>query len=333
MPSKIEWCNETWEPVTGCSVLTPGCTNCYAMRLAGTRLKHNAAYEGLTAPSKAGPVWRGETRFNEKYLDKPRHWRKPRRIFVCSRGDLFHETVPDEWIARVFQVMAQCPPHTFQVLTKRADRMRAFVQGCANGDGLGWITHNGAAPKGYGGDGIIVGSAKNWPLPNVQLGVSVEDQAWADARIPILLDTPAAVRWISAEPLLGPVDLTEFEVGEGNGLNAFDALSGVGLEMNGNTPYQVTVPHLDWVVVGGESGPGARTFDVQWAKSIIDQCGAAGVPCFVKQLGADPIDSMFAEVDDVTPWRLRENEPRIRDPKGGDPAEWPEDLRVREYPK
>jgi protein gp37 len=168
----IQWTEATWNPLAGCSVVSPGCTNCYAMREAGGRLKSSAKFAGLTEPSKAGPVWTGEVRLWERVLDQPVRWTKPRRIFVNSMSDLFHESVPDEWIDRVFAVMALCPQHTFQVLTKRADRMRDYCSSPYNGVALSF----------------------KWPLPNVWLGVSVEDQARADGRIPRLLDTPAAVR-------------------------------------------------------------------------------------------------------------------------------------------
>jgi len=126
--TKIEWTDATWNPITGCSIVSPGCTNCYAMRLAGTRMKHHPTRIGLTVDSKAEPVWNGQVRFNEQALDHPLRWRRPRRIFVCAHGDLFHESVPDEWIDQVFAVMALAPQHTFQVLTKRAKRMREWFE-------------------------------------------------------------------------------------------------------------------------------------------------------------------------------------------------------------
>lgn len=299
--TSIEWTEATWNPVTGCSVVSPGCTNCYAMRLAGTRLRHHPSRAGLTIDSKAGPVWTGEVRFNEGWLDQPLRWKRPRRIFVCAHGDLFHESVPDEWIARVFAVMCRAKRHTFQVLTKRAERMRDFLSRCANADELGWITHNGAAPKGYQGDGIIVGWARNWPLTNVWLGVSVEDQATADERIPDLIGCPAAVRFVSYEPALAGADFTRF-------VNPRDT---------GGAHSVLAERTIDWIIIGGESGPGARPFALEWARSAIAQCRAAGVPCFVKQLGARPVGDELG----------------LRDRKGGDPSEWPEDLCVRQFPE
>jgi protein gp37 len=206
--TKIEWTDATWNPVTGCSVVSPGCTNCYAMRLAGTRMRHHPSRQGLTVPSKAGPVWNGTVRFNENWLLDPLKWRRPRRIFVCAHGDLFHDNVPEEWIDQVFSVMSSARHHQFQVLTKRAQRMHDYVRSFRESS-LGFLTRGGQEPTSYGGP-ITEGIMPNdrWPLPNVWLGVSVEDQARADDRIPLLLDTPAAVRWLSCEPLLGPVDLS-----------------------------------------------------------------------------------------------------------------------------
>lgn len=258
--SKIQWTDATWNPVTGCSVVSPGCTNCYAMKLAGTRMRHHWSREGLTDSSKAGPVWNGQVRFNEQWLDQPLRWRKPRMIFVCAHGDLFHENVSDEWIDRVFDVMAKAKQHVFQVLTKRPERVRD------------WMT-------------------REEPLPNVWLGVSVEDQQRADERIPHLLATPAAKRFVSYEPALGPVDFSPW------------------------------LAKISWLIAGGESGPGARPFDIAWARSTVEQCQESGVACFVKQLGALPKSGMWLGA-----------EMGIRAPKGDDMAEWPEDLRVREMP-
>lgn len=199
-------------------------------------------------------------RLHEDRLTVPLHWRKPRRVFVCSMADLFHESIPDEFIARVFAVMALAPQHTFQILTKRPGRMRSLLGG--------WGIHNLVMDRFANDDDLYVrralaaGGGQAWPLPNVWIGVSVEDQKSADLRIPILLDTPAAVRWLSCEPLLGPVDISRDEwlfSGKGN--------------------------CVDWVVVGGESGPGARPMHPDWARSLRDQCAAADVPFLFKQWG------------------------------------------------
>lgn len=276
--TKIEWADATWNPVTGCTVVSPGCTNCYAMKLAGTRMKHHPTRSGLTAESKAGPVWTGEVRFNEQWLDQPLRWKKPRMIFVCAHGDLFHENVPDEWIDRVFAVMALCPQHTFQVLTKRSGRMREYI--CKlDGESRRWKRLGDAAAVMIGTEGYYRAGECQWPLHNVWLGVSVEDQSRADERIPDLLATPAAVRWISAEPLLGPVDLCR--VGDGH----LDALNGIEAADRPD-PARRMVNSLDWIVAGGESGPGARPMHPDWARWLRDQCAAAGVPFFFKQWGS-----------------------------------------------
>lgn len=288
--SKIEWTEATWNPITGCSVTSPGCTNCYAMKLAGTRLRNHPSRKGLTQDSKAGPVWTGEVRLNEKWLDQPLRWSRPRMIFVCAHADLFHESVPDEWIDRVFAVMALAPQHTFQVLTKRADRMREYLTRAGNGrrSEAIWQTMHGEAKtraarevldSWYGGP-----SADQWPLPNVWLGVSVEDQQRWDERISDLEATPAAIRWVSAEPLLGPILPTVVC----NGHFFFNPLTGQrwhdAPDHNGASDFGAN--RIDWIVVGGESGPGARPMHPDWARSLRDECDAAGVPFFFKQHGA-----------------------------------------------
>jgi len=282
----IEWCDATWNPVVGCSIVSKGCTNCYAMKMAA-RLEAmgQPIYRGMTAPSKTGPVWTGAVRLNPAVLAKPLSWRRPRRIFVNSMSDLFHESLPDEAIDRVFAVMALCPQHTFQVLTKRPERMRAYMRAR---DGMG----DAALCRAINAIPAALGNrhgALEMPLPNVWLGVSVEDQAAADARIPILLDTPAALRFISAEPLLGPVDLTYLDTGrqpQEYEAERIDALrGGVAWESDGTIVARPSVGNIDWVIAGGESGPDARPMHPDWARSLRDQCAAAGVPYFFKQHG------------------------------------------------
>lgn len=292
--TKIEWTEATWNPITGCSVTSPGCTNCYAMKLAGTRLRNHASRAGLTIDSKAGPVWTGEVRFNEQWLDQPLRWKRPRMIFVCAHGDLFHESVPVEWIDRVFAVMALCPQHTFQVLTKRADRMRKYCESR-------YETEVGAEALSEAIEDLIgahKGGEWDAPLPNVWLGVSVEDQARADERIPDLLATPSAVRWLSCEPLLGPVDLSEWMICP-NGRDGLSMDPSTGAyECCNQCDFTGVGFCPDWIVVGGESGPGARPMHPDWARSLRDQCETAGVPFFFKQWGAyaplqtaHPVDS------------------------------------------
>lgn len=217
--TKIEWCDATWQPITGCTIVSPGCTNCYAMRLAGTRLKDHPSRAGLTKCINGNHVWTGEVRFNEQWLTQPLKWRTPRKIFVCAHSDLFHESVPDEWIDRVFAVMVLCPQHTFMVLTKRSKRMRNYLE------------HANHRHPGYReiATGIDVAFAYRtvercgWPLPNVMIGVTAENQKCADERIPDLLATPAAKRFVSIEPMLGPVDLRKIMK---NGSEHWDALNG-----------------------------------------------------------------------------------------------------------
>jgi protein gp37 len=327
--SKIEWTDATWQPITGCSVVSPGCTNCYAMRLAGTRLKHHPTRKGLTHNTKAGPVWNGEVRFNDSMLAYPLRWKGNKRIFVCAHGDLFAEGVPDEWIDRVFAVMALAPQHTFQVLTKRAERMRDWFaerwQGTPAQTLMGVHVEAGgetgrrsqveeacepfletlglADPDRddlWTPDGKCKAMQWNWPLPNVWLGVSVEDQQRADERIPLLLDTPAAKRFISAEPLLGPIDLGRLKIAQDpNAALYCDGINGVhfaecpvegGLEMIGKGEWHSPAlppvhPGLDWVIVGGESGPGARPMHPEWARKLRGDCVEAGVPFHFKQWG------------------------------------------------
>lgn len=291
--SLIEWTDATWNPITGCSIVSPGCTNCYAMKLAGTRQKHHWSRIGLTVDSKAGPVWNGEVRLNEEWLDQPLRWRRPRRIFVCAHGDLFHPSVPDSWIDRVFAIMMMAPQHTFQVLTKRPERMleyftahhRPGVRGHSalnrvQGFVADFVRQGRFEPNGFGP--VYPADWKRaadrlqpFPLPNVALGTSVENDHWAQVRIPFVLETPAAVRFISAEPLLGPIDLEPY-------------IKPVREWSNGwqnNYPLNFPKHQLDWVIVGGESGDGARPMHPDWVRSLRDQCAAAGVAFFFKQWG------------------------------------------------
>lgn len=251
--SAIQWTDATWAVTTGCDHVSPGCNNCYAARLTSGRLAHLPEYAGLAVQGR----FTGEVRLHPQRLDYPLRWRKPRRVFVCSMSDLFHKDTPDEFIARTFGVIAASPRHTFQVLTKRPARMRSLLSNTAFvSEVVDWAAHYLAhyerprPDRGRPWD--------TWPIPNLWLGVSVEDQHWAGIRIPVLLDTPAAVRFVSAEPLLGPVDLS---------------------------PWMVGTRRLDWVITGGESGPGARPVHPAWLRNLHNQCVAAGVPFFLKQWG------------------------------------------------
>lgn len=305
--SNIEWTDASWNCLAGCEAISPGCAHCYAASMT-RRLEAMGQqdYAGLTTAKH----FNGKVRCLPHKLDVPLRWRKPRRVFVNSMSDLFHEDVPDTFIDKVFAVMAICQQHTFQVLTKRAERMAAYFSGwkslAAPQHAARTATACGAMQLTFGEAAEIWSLMSDSPLPNVWLGVSCEDQQRADERIPRLLKTPAAVRFVSAEPLLGGINFGSI----GEGRDAFNCLDGIG------------GPNLDWVIVGGESGSGARPCDVAWIRSIVSQCKAAGVECFVKQLGsrpqflADPMKTAHAS----------------HCGKGGDPAEWPEDLRVREFP-
>lgn len=306
--TSIEWTDVTWNPVRGCSRVSAGCQACYAEGVARRFAGPGQPYEGLVRIGKDGKPkaqWNGEVRFVAEHLADPLRWKKPRRVFVNSMSDLFHEALPFEQIAAVFGVMSSAPRHTFQVLTKRPERAQSFFD---------WLRHPGAAdphatcvwhamamtqwrPAGaYDHEWPAPLGGGTWPLPNVWLGVSVEDQRTADERIPVLLSLPAAVRWVSYEPALGPVDFSRF----------------------------MWPVFLDWIVVGGESGPGARVCDLSWVRWTIEQCREAGTPAFVKQLGAVPRGPRVGAWNELLQLRHR---------KGGDMSEWPEDLRVREWPE
>ncbi len=262
--TKIEWTEKTWNPVVGCSLASPGCANCYAMRMAA-RLDAMGVehYWGLTKPSKSGPVWTGRIDFApERVLLEPRRRKKATTYFVNSMGDLFHEAVSDSWIDDVFATMVLCPHHTFQILTKRPKRMFEYVSRLPN--------------RRREFDCHAQLDVCAWPLPNVWLGVSCEDQKRADERIPHLLRTPAAIRFVSCEPLLGPVDLR----GIWDWCPEHDFASGFCVQRN-----HPGVRRLNWVIAGGESGPNARPMHPDWARSLRDQCIAASVPFFFKQWG------------------------------------------------
>lgn len=325
--TKIAWTDRTWNPVRGCSIVSSGCINCYAAKQAHRFSGKGQPYEGLTKLTKAGPQWTGEARPVPEMLTLPLKWRKPSRIFVNSMSDLFHEDVPDEFIDRVFAVMHLAERHTFQILTKRAERMRDYITSratCDPGHVAIW-TEDGPLDL----DGISEGMKYRvpWPLPNVCLVVSVENQPTADERIPLLLQTPAAVRGVSYEPALDAVNLMSVP-SRSQSVIRINALNG-GWDVPRNVVGEYRQePRLHWVVVGGESGPGARPFDIDWARDVVRQCQAAGVACFVKQLGSRPVrdglDNREGDHDIVM---------RLADRKGADMSEWPEDLRVRQYPE
>jgi len=263
----ISWTDATWNPIRGCSRVSEGCRHCYAEQVAARFAGPGQPYEGLAKKVGGEARWTGKVVLVEEHLTDPLRRRKPRRIFVNSMSDLFHEKLTDRQIAQVWGVMRGARRHTFQVLTKRPQRMLDWLSRCANAEKMGWVTHDGTPNVAYGGTGIIVGDEGSWPLPNVHLGVSVENQATADERIPLLLQTPAAVRWISAEPLLGPIVLPRR----------------IGITANGGEAFDTRRTGLDWVVVGGESGPEHRPMNMAWLASIVAQCRASGIPVWVKQ--------------------------------------------------
>ena len=289
--SNIEWTDATWNIITGCTLVDDGCTNCYAAHLIASwpAIGNHPSRKGLARQNAAGVAkFTGEVRFNEAWLDQPLRWKKPRRIFVCAHGDLFHESVPDEWLDRVFAVMALCPQHTFQVLTKRPDRAREYLSGLGPGGNLDiFVRGHGRLLRGAENATRNMGKlefnpARKWPLPNVWLGTSVSDQASADKRIPDLLATPAAVRFLSMEPLLGAVDLTDLQRPAGAGTHHYSALD---CDVDPDDDGEWRGATIDWVIVGGESGPNARPMHPDWPRSLRDQCNAAGVPFFFKQWG------------------------------------------------
>lgn len=339
----IEWTHmpgyegDVWNPTTGCTRVSDGCDNCYAFALHDKRYKANLdaarevvagarsylgsssyAHERLAEAERrpiatARELGLAKLPFPRQYdipfsqvqlledrLEVPLRKKKPTCYFVDSMADLFHEDVPDEYLERVWHVMTEAKRHTFLVLTKRPERARTF---------LAWD------------------SGSHMPAANIWLGTSVEDQRSADERIPHLLATPAAVRFLSCEPLLGEVRLT--------------ADRGLGIYGHIGTPCHVesegfhrlgegmpTIerrkPAIDWVIIGGESGARARPMDLAWARSLVDQCRAAGVAPFVKQLGSKPVEYMVG---------VRSGPLDLRESHGRDMAEWPEDLRVREFPQ
>jgi protein gp37 len=300
--TKIEWTDSTWNPVTGCTRVSPGCTNCYIdwappFRINDRHFRDAAGERSHAIGSTTGVLLHPER------LDQPLRWKRPRRIFVNSLSDLFHDAVSDEYIARVFAVMALADQHTFQLLTKRHGRMRSLLSSA-------WFEDQVRALADEMAHEFIT-----YPLPNVWVGVTVEDQERADLRIPALLETPAAVRFLSVEPMLGPVDIGEWA---SFGHCPEHDFSG-GFCVQRKHPG---VAHIDWVICGGESGPNARMMQRDWARSLRDQCTTADIPFLFKQWGEwttngrlgvglldDPTREAFGEVvaDGKFPshtWRL-----------------------------
>lgn len=248
----IEWTDSTWNPVRGCSRVSEGCRNCYAESLAARFSAPGHPYHGLAIFKDGDPRWTGELRLIQNHLQDPLRWKEPRRIFVNSMSDLFHPRVTCDWLARIFDVMARAKQHTYQILTKRPVRMFEALQAAANPD----VVNSFQSVFG-----------QSWPPPNWWFGVSVENQETANDRLPILAHCPAAVRFVSYEPALGPLDLAQ-ACGD-----------------------RMTLASLDWVICGGESGSHARPIDPKWARDMRDLCLGFGIPFFMKQMNGheDPI--------------------------------------------
>ena len=295
-------------------------------------------YDGLArfSPTRRLPQWTGKVRLVQEHLADPLKWTRPRRVFVNSMSDLFHEKLTDDEIAAVFGVMASAPKHTFQILTKRAKRMNEWFEKFAQGGGASQSIRAALAAGRFVQDKRINGCHGDkiapWPLPNVWLGVSVEHQKAADERIDDVIYTPAAVRFISYEPALGPVDFSKWIPNNERGYCTVCGCPWAYRERktakSHDCPPGFHDHALHWIIVGGESGPRARPFDIAWARDVAKQCRTAGIACFIKQLGADPHDS--SKSGDL------ESESRIalKDKKGGDTTEWPKDVpRMREFPR
>ncbi len=282
----ISWTEQSWNPIRGCSRVSAGCERCYAMGVAARFSGPGQPYEGLAVRKNGLATWTGKVVAIPEHLEDPIRWRRPRRIFVNSMSDLFHEDLPRESIAEVFAVMATAKHHQFQVLTKRSWRMLEVLNDPGFHIQVSAIASARSLVRKVGL--VFRADEMSWPLPNVWLGVSAEDQETADRRIPDLLASPAAIRWVSAEPLLGPIDCSDY----------FARYREVGAEV---------LPPPDWIVVGGESQPGCREMDLEWLKDMLMTIDPGDTRRFVKQLGGHP------------------NPRKVM-------AEWPEDLRVQEYP-
>lgn len=251
MTTKIEWTDATWNPTTGCNKVSEGCKNCYAEKMHPRLM--------ALQPDKYGHKFLDGAFPHEPSLEFPLHWKKPRMVFVNSMSDLFHESIPFEFIDKVFAIMALCPQHTFQILTKRPERAVEYSK---------WVEKK----QSLGRKGLI----EQFPLPNVWIGTSVENQQTADERIPQLLQIPAAVRFLSCEPLLGNVDLKNIK----HELSVINALTGYDETLKHNSNNK-----LHGVICGGELGSKARPMHPDWARKLRDDCKAAGVPFFFNQWG------------------------------------------------
>lgn len=260
MPTKIEWTNETWNPVIGCSKISEGCKNCYAEKMAkriwhmtlhADPRRHMMTHLYYSEVLNDNLEWNGKTTLVETALNKPLSWKKPKMVFVCSMGDLFHESVPFEWILDVWDVMVTAHWHTYQILTKRPERALEFTR---------WFAKESAP---------IVGEI--FPvLPNIWIGVTCENQEQANKRIPVLLQIPAKKRFISCEPLLGNIDFYEFS----------DSLPS---DINHPWRNEPILYGVNWVIAGPETGPVARPIQKEWIENLYNQCKDVNVPFFDKK--------------------------------------------------
>jgi protein gp37 len=291
--TSIEWTDATVNAINGCTVLSPGCKRCYAMKQAH-RIPFRA---GLVTKTAGGMVWNGEVYFHAPALILPLKWRRPRRIFWNAHGDTFHDNVPTEWIDQVFMTCALTPQHVHQILTKRSARMRAYLNDPETPRRIMALLRDwgGSLPAAASRRARAHWALEAWPLRNVWMGVSVEDQPRANERIPDLLHARAAVRFLSMEPLLGAIDLRAIELPDDPECSCTDLRLDARTGYHSGTPHQEPgigkrslpppLPGLDWVIVGGESGHGARPLHHGWVRDIWHACVMSGVAFFFKQWG------------------------------------------------
>ncbi|KKL57516.1 hypothetical protein LCGC14_2234630 [marine sediment metagenome] len=309
--SDIEWTDKTWNPVVGCKECSPGCRECYAARIAHRGM--SPQHKGLTklhvlTDGSRRVSWNGQVGYVRSLLTKPIGWRRARKVFVGSMTDLFYKEVRTEWLDEIFAVIliallhTRQIPHVFQLLTKRARRMAEYTNDPGLPERLARCAGNLMEDGDAWYDRVWQHVRDHGPThEGLWLGTTVEDDPWM-SRVEYLMRCPATVRFLSCEPLLGPINALRLD----------------------DIAYRDADGRLiDWVIAGGESGPKARPCDIDWIRRIVTECGLMGVPVFVKQLGKFPI-----EVGD----RVVARELGLRNSKGGDPSEWPEDLRVREWP-
>ncbi|HEY5657687.1 MAG TPA: DUF5131 family protein [Myxococcota bacterium] len=359
--TNIEWSGDVWNFLRGCSRVSEGCRNCYAESVALRFSGEGLPYEGLARRAPNGEArWTGDVRVVREKLGDPLRWRKTRLVFVNSMSDLFHEKVPFHVLAAAWGVMAAAPQHTFQILTKRPERAAAFFawldERAAQAqremfphDSLSWCRHHvcRAAAFREGVDRVVTGGdarSDRWPLGNVHLGVSVEDQATLDERVRLLRELPAWVRWISYEPALGPVTVAPHlplpvlsAAPHPPPIETVQTLA-AHRRLWAAREGRIGTGYIDWVVVGGESGHRARPFALTWAARVVAECAEACVPVFVKQLGAWPYADWPGTPESLLNLRFKVEGVKkrpwldLKKKKGNDPSEWPELLRVRQSP-